>query len=43
MTLECAIAYGRSVILDRPFLYMIVDLDTGLPVFLGVLTELPEV
>ena len=43
MTLECAIEYGRSVILDRPFLYMIVDLDTGLPVFLGVLTELPEV
>ena len=43
MTMECAIEYGRSVILDRPFLYMIVDLDTGLPVFLGVLTELPEV
>ena len=43
MTLECAIEYGRSVILDRPFLYMIADLDTGLPVFLGVLTELPEV
>ena len=43
MTMECAIEYGRSVILDRPFLYMIADLDTGLPVFLGVLTELPEV
>ena len=33
----------HSVYLNRPFVYMIVDRDTGLPVFLGVLTELPEV
>lgn len=43
VTTECALEVARSVTLDRPFLYMIVDLDTELPVFLGVLTELPEV
>ena len=43
MTTESAALYPHSVMLNRPFLYMIVDLDTGLPVFLGVLTELPEV
>ena len=43
MTTESAALYPHSVMLNRPFLYMIADLDTGLPVFLGVLTELPEV
>ena len=43
MATESAAEYPHSVYLERPFLYMIVDLDTGLPVFLGVLTELPEV
>ena len=26
--------------LDRPFLYLLVDLETGLPAFLGAVTEL---
>lgn len=43
MTTESAAEYPHSVYLERPFVYMIADLDTGLPVFLGVLTELPEV
>ena len=33
----------HSVILNRPFVYMIVDLETKLPIFLGALTALPEV
>lgn len=43
MTTESAAEYPHSVYLERSFVYMIVDLDTGLPVFLGALTELPEV
>lgn len=43
MTTESAALYPHSVILNRPFVYMIVDLETKLPVFLGALTELPEV
>ena len=43
MATESAAEYPHSVYLERPFVYMIVDRDTGLPVFLGVLTELPEV
>ena len=38
-----AAIYPHSVLLNRPFVYMIVDMETKLPVFLGVLTELPEV
>ena len=38
-----AALYPHSVILNRPFVYMIVDLETGLPIFLGALTALPEV
>lgn len=40
---EGAALYPHSVILNRPFVYMIVDLETGLPIFLGALTALPEV
>lgn len=29
----------KTVYLDRPFLYMIVDCETGLPVFMGTLTS----
>lgn len=32
---------NKSVILDRPFIYMIVDLETNIPIFLGVMNELP--
>ena len=35
--------YPHSVLLNRPFVYMIVDLETKLPIFLGALTALPEV
>lgn len=31
---------GKSVIFDRPFVYMIVDLETNIPVFIGTLTSL---
>lgn len=43
MTTESAAVYPHSVYLERPFVYMIVDMETKLPVFLGALTELPEV
>ena len=42
-TTESAALYPHSVILNRPFVYMIVDLETKLPIFLGALTALPEV
>ena len=31
----------REVILDRPFVYMIVDTAAGLPVFIGTVTGFP--
>ena len=30
----------REVILDRPFVYAIVDVNTGMPVFMGVVNNL---
>lgn len=42
---ECGIGYvenGKKVILNRPFVYMIVEGDTGLPVFTGVVTGITE-
>ena len=41
---ECAVAdpiEPQYVYLDRPFLYAIVDHATGLPLFVGVVTQLP--
>lgn len=35
-------APAHQVYLDRPFVYMIVDLQTGLPVFLGVFAGTPQ-
>ncbi len=32
----------KTLYLDRPFLYMIVDLETGLPVFLGTAVDLDQ-
>lgn len=32
----------KTVILNRPFLYMIVDTETMLPVFAGVLNQIPQ-
>lgn len=33
---------GKTIYLDRPFLYMIVDRETGLPVFLGTAVDLDQ-
>lgn len=30
----------RSIVLDRPFVYMIVDLETNIPVFIGTVTDI---
>lgn len=32
---------NQSVILDRPFVYMIIDTETNIPVFIGVMNEIP--
>lgn len=32
----------KRVILNRPFVYMIIDMNVRVPVFIGVLNELPE-
>ena len=32
----------KSVVLDRPFVYAIVDIETGLPVFVGTCEEITE-
>ena len=33
---------AKTVILDRPFVYAIVDMENHLPIFLGVLNFVPE-
>ena len=30
----------KKVILDRPFVYMIIDTETDLPIFIGTMTEI---
>lgn len=30
----------KEVYLDRPFVYLIIDCETGLPIFLGVVMEI---
>ncbi len=42
MDAECAPVEPVSVILDRPFLYCIVDTETDLPVFIGTLMSVPQ-
>ncbi len=32
---------NKSVVLDRPFVYMIVDLESNIPIFIGVMNEVP--
>ncbi len=41
---ECApvISETKTVILDRPFVYMILDTETDVPVFMGILEEVTE-
>ncbi|MBR6050165.1 MAG: serpin family protein [Clostridia bacterium] len=35
-----AVMYEHEVVLDRPFFYMIVDNESSLPIFMGVMTEI---
>ncbi len=43
MVEECAIEYqGYSVILDRPFVFMILDQNTNLPIFMGIVLNPPS-
>ncbi len=37
---ESAVMYGYNVTLDRPFVYMIIDNEAGLPIFVGTLGEI---
>lgn len=37
---ESAMISEKNVYLDRPFIYAIVDMETGLPIFMGVLNTL---
>lgn len=39
MAEECAIEEIKQVVLNRPFLYMIIDTQTNTPVFIGTLME----
>ena len=41
MTKGAAPAAQKEVVLDRPFLYMIVDTEYRLPIFIGIVNELP--
>lgn len=37
-----AITDFKEVIVDRPFVYMILDMDNNLPIFIGCVTEIPQ-
>ena len=37
---ECAIFDRKVVTLDRPFVYMIIDNETNLPIFMGTVTDI---
>lgn len=39
---ENSMMIGKSVILNRPFVYCIVDTETSLPIFIGTLMSIPE-
>ena len=36
---ECAPVDLKQVFLDRPFIYLLVDLETGLPFFIGAVRD----
>lgn len=42
MKQEACMEVPNSVVLDRPFLFMIVDLDTGIPLFLGTVGDMAQ-
>ncbi len=37
---EAAMDYVRNIVLDRPFVYAVVDCESGLPLFIGTVTTL---
>ena len=39
---ECAMVDRKVVTLDRPFVYMIIDNETNLPIFMGTVTEITQ-
>ncbi len=39
-TASTELEYTKKVILDRPFVYMIIDTETDLPIFIGTMTEI---
>jgi len=39
-TTSIAIEEPKSVVLDRPFIYMIIDVETSSPIFIGALTSI---
>ena len=39
MPTECEPAEIRTVHLDRPFVYMLIDCETNLPFFIGTMTD----
>ena len=42
VTMKTLCAVYRTVTLDRPFVYMIIDNQTNLPIFMGVVTDIPQ-
>lgn len=40
ITLDAAIIMTHEVILDRPFVYLLLDCENGIPLFIGTVTEL---
>lgn len=42
MKAEGAVMPEKCVILDRPFVYMIIDNETGVPIFIGTVTDLQQ-
>lgn len=42
MTLESAVEVSKTVCLDRPFVYMLIDCETNLPIFIGTAMDIGE-
>ncbi len=40
ITNDCAMEYPNTVYLDRPFVYMIIDTENNIPLFIGTVTNL---
>jgi serine protease inhibitor len=42
MNLESAVEVSKTVCLDRPFIYMLIDCETNLPIFIGTVMDIGE-